>query len=173
MQILPHLKLIRTVVFDMDGVLTDGGLFIAEEGKWIRRMHVRDGYALQLAVKSGFRIVVISGSDSPPVTKRLQALGITDVFMKVTNKASFLQEYAAANNLSLGEMLFMGDDIPDYEVMQIVGVAACPADAVQEIKSISRYISPYAGGNGCVRDILEKILKLHNKWVLHTNTPST
>ena len=173
MHFLSHLKLIKTFVFDMDGVLTDGGLLIDDNDQWLRRMHVRDGYAIQLAVKSGFNVIVISGSNSPQVTERLKKLGVENVFMKVTEKAKFLREFAYRNNLTLGEMLFMGDDIPDYECMQLVGLACCPADAAPEIIDICKYISPFKGGYGCVRDIIEKVLKLNNKWILHTKTPST
>ena len=173
MHFLSHLKLIKTFVFDMDGVLTDGGLLIDDNDQWLRRMHVRDGYAIQLAVKSGFNVIVISGSNSPQVTERLKKLGVEYVFMKVTEKAKFLREFAYRNELTLGEMLFMGDDIPDYECMQLVGLACCPADAASEIIDICKYISPYKGGYGCVRDIIEKVLKLNNKWMLHTKIPST
>ena len=173
MHFLSQLKHIKTFVLDMDGVLTEGGMHIHENGQWIRRMNVRDGYALQLAVKSGFKVVVISGSDSPMVGARLTKLGIEHIFMKVTQKAAFLKEFALANNLALSEMLFMGDDIPDYECMQLVGLACCPADAAPEIISISRYVSPFKGGYGCVRDVIEKVLKLNNKWVLLTTTTST
>lgn len=173
MHFLSHLKLIKTFVFDMDGVLTDGGLLIDDKGQWLRRMHVRDGYAIQLAVKSGFNVIVISGSNSPQVTERLKKLGVEHVFMQVTEKAKFLREFAYRNNLTLSEMLFMGDDIPDYECLQLVGFACCPADAAPEIIKICKYISPYKGGYGCVRDIIEKVLKLNDKWILHTTTPST
>lgn len=173
MHFLSHLKLIKTFVFDMDGVLTDGGLLIDDKGQWLRRMHVRDGYAIQLAVKSGFNVIVISGSNSPQVTERLKKLGVEHVFMQVTEKAKFLREFAFRNSLTLSEMLFMGDDIPDYECLQLVGFACCPADAAPEIIKICKYISPYKGGYGCVRDIIEKVLKLNDKWILHTTTPST
>ncbi len=173
MHFLSHLKLIKTFVFDMDGVLTDGGMLIDNDNQWLRRMHVRDGYALQLAVKSGFQVIVISGSNSPQVAERLKILGVEHVFMKVTEKATFLRGFAAANNLSLSEMIFMGDDIPDYECMQLVGFACCPSDAAPEIIDICKYVSPFKGGYGCVRDIIEKVLKLNNKWILLTNTPST
>ena len=173
MHFLSHLKLIKTFVFDMDGVLTDGSLLIDDNGQWLRRMHVKDGYALQLAVKSGFEVIVISGSNSPQVTERLKKLGVEHVFMRVTEKAKFLREFAYRNDLTLGEMLFMGDDIPDYECLQLVGFACCPVDAVPEIKDICKYISPIKGGYGCVRDIIEKVLKLNDKWILHTTTPST
>jgi 3-deoxy-D-manno-octulosonate 8-phosphate phosphatase (KDO 8-P phosphatase) len=173
MHILSRLKLIKTFVFDMDGVLTDGSLIITNDNQWLRRMNVRDGYALQLAVKSGFNIIVISGSDSPQVAERLQKLGVTNVFMNVKEKEKFLQEFFLRNNLALSETLFMGDDIPDYSCMKIVGVAACPVDAAFEIKEIAAYISPLRGGYGCVRDVLEKVMKLNDKWALQSSIPST
>lgn len=173
MHILSRLKLIKTFVFDMDGVLTDGSLIITKDNQWLRRMNVRDGYALQLAVKSGFNIIVISGSDSPQVADRLQKLGVVNVFMNIKEKEKFLREFILKNELSLNETLFMGDDIPDYSCMKIVGIGACPADAAFEIKEIAAYISPLRGGYGCVRDVLEKVMKLNNKWTLQSSIPST
>ncbi|MEO6133925.1 MAG: HAD-IIIA family hydrolase [Ginsengibacter sp.] len=173
MYILPAFQNVKTFVFDMDGVLTDGGLYITEENKWLRKMHVRDGYALQLAIKSGYNIIVISGSDSPEVANRLNRLGVQHVFMGVKDKSTILQEWMLANNLELSESLFMGDDIPDYECMNLVGIATCPLDAVSEIKEVATYISPFCGGEGCVRDVIEKVMKLNGKWSLHTNTTST
>ncbi len=156
----------------MDGVLTDGSLLIDHENKWLRKMDIKDGYALQLAVKCGYRIVVISGSDAPPVTERLLKLGIRDVFMNVTDKENLLKKYLLENGLNISETLFMGDDIPDHQCMRIAGFACCPADAAVEIKKISSYISPIRGGYGCVRDVIEKVMKLNNNWPLHTSVPS-
>lgn len=173
MHILSRLKLIRTFVFDMDGVLTDGSLIITNDNQWLRRMNVRDGYALQLAVKSGFNIIVISGSDSPQVADRLRKLGVANVFMNIKEKEKFLREFFLRNKLTLSETLFMGDDIPDYSCMKIVGIAACPVDAAFEIKEMAAYISPLRGGYGCVRDVLEKVMKLNNKWTLQSSIPST
>ena len=173
MHILSRLKLIKTFVFDMDGWLTDGSLIITNDNQWLRRMNIRDGYALQLAVKSGFNIIVISGSDSPQVADRLQKLGVTNVFMNVKEKEKFLREFFLKNKLMLSETLFMGDDIPDYSCMKIVGIAACPVDAAFEIKEIAAYVSPLRGGYGCVRDVLEKVMKLNNKWTLQSSIPST
>lgn len=173
MNILSRLRFVKTFVFDMDGVLTDGTLFIEDDGQWVRRMHIKDGYALQLAVNLGYRIIVISGSESAPVEKRLQKLGVTDVFMKITDKKSFLTEYLSKNNISPGETLFMGDDMPDYNCMLMAGFACCPSDAAVEIKQISSYISPRRGGYGCVRDVIEKVLKLNNHWPSETYIPST
>jgi len=173
MHILSRFKLIKTFVLDIDGVLTDGSLVIDYENNWLRRMNIQDGYALQLAVKSGFGVIVISGSNSPEVKERLNRLGITDVFMKINDKETFIKELILRKNLALSEILYMGDDIPDYSCMKIVGIAACPADAAFEIKEIASYISPLRGGYGCVRDVIEKVLKLNSKWSLATTTPST
>ncbi|MEO8763596.1 MAG: HAD hydrolase family protein [Ginsengibacter sp.] len=173
MNILSRLRFVKAFVFDMDGVLTDGSLILEENGQWLRTMNTRDGYALQLAVKTGYRIVVISGSESAAVEKRLFKLGVTDVYMGITDKERFLKEYLTGNNISTSEILFMGDDIPDYNCMMIAGFACCPADAAPEIKKVSSYISTMRGGCGCVRDVIEKVLKLKDKWPLATNIPST
>ena len=162
--ILEQFRNITTFVFDMDGVLTDGMLFVFNNGEQVRRMNIKDGYALQLAIKKGYRIAIISGSDSPAVSIRLNKLGISDIYMKEENKMGRLLKYMEEHQLTKQEVLFMGDDIPDYEVMQYCGLACCPADAAGEIKRISKYISPVKGGEGCVRDVIEKVLKINNHW---------
>lgn len=173
MQILSLFKFIKTFVFDMDGVLTDGEIIVDSKNNWLRKMNIRDGYALQLAARSGFQIVVISGSNSAFVHDRLNRLGVKEVFMNVKNKEDFLINYAREKSLSLDELLFMGDDIPDYFCMKSAAIAACPADAAFEIKEIASYISPFNGGCGCVRDVIEKVLKLNGKWILDNQIPST
>ena len=165
--------MVNTVIFDLDGVLTDGSLIVDADGNWLRRMNIRDGYALQLAIKAGYNVVIISGSESVPVAERLNKLGITEVFMKVIDKEKFLKEYLLKNNYKIPEVLYMGDDIPDYSFMQIAGFACCPADAAFEIKKISSYISPLSGGKGCVRDVIEKVLKLNNHWPLDSSVAAT
>ena len=171
MNILSSFKSIHTFVFDMDGVLTDGNLYIEKED-WVRRMNTRDGYALQLAVKSGYNVVVISGSESIPVDHRLRKLGLTDIYMKITDKEGCLKDYVVKNNCKPNEILCMGDDIPDYNFMQMAGLICCPANATVEIKKISHYISPLNGGDGCVRDVIEKVMKLNNNWPLNTSIAS-
>jgi 3-deoxy-D-manno-octulosonate 8-phosphate phosphatase (KDO 8-P phosphatase) len=173
MQILSLFKFIKTFAFDMDGVLTDGNIIVDEKNNWLRKMNIRDGYALQLAIRSGFEIVVISGSNSTFVHERLNKLGVKEVFMDVKNKEDFLKNYVEEKNISLNQLLFMGDDIPDYFCMKMAGIAACPADAAFEIKEIASYISPFNGGSGCVRDVIEKVLKLNHEWTLENNIPST
>ena len=169
---LKSFQTISTFVFDVDGVLTDGTLLVTDNGLMLRRMHVKDGYALQLAIKSGYSLIIISGSNSPQVKERLLKLGVTNVFMNVEHKLEKLQEVLSEHKLKKDDILYMGDDIPDLEVMQYCGLACCPADAVAEVKSISKYISPLKGGEGCVRDVIEKTMKLQGKWRLDVNTRS-
>lgn len=159
------LKNISTFVFDYDGVMTDGVIILSEQGEPLRTANVRDGYALQLAVKKGYRVAIISGGRSKTVYKRLQALGITDVFLGVDHKIDVFEKYLKENNISRDKVVYMGDDIPDFHVMQHAAVPACPADAAEEIKSISKYISHFKGGKGCVRDIIEQVLKLQQNWM--------
>ena len=135
-------------------------------------MNIKDGYALQLAVKKGYRVLAISGADSPAAELRLHKLGITDVFTKVENKKEKLNEYIEQHKLKSEEVLFMGDDIPDYDVMQLVGLSCAPSDAIAEIRHIAKYISPYNGGDGCVRDVIEKVLKLNGHWHIDTSLAS-
>lgn len=161
---LHQFKNINTIVLDVDGVLTDGTLLIMPGGLMVRRMNIKDGYALQLAVKKGYHIAVISGGDSPEVKDRLQKLGITDVYMKVQDKLSVLQEYLLLNGLEAANTAYMGDDMPDYDVMKEVGLPTCPADAAVEIKTLSAYVSPLNGGAGCVRDVIEKIMRVRGDW---------
>ena len=158
------LQTINTFIFDYDGVLTDGKVLVINENEQLRSANVKDGYALQYAVKKGYRICVISGGKSLSMTQRMESLGITDVFLGVENKIEKYNSYIAENNIDKLQVLYMGDDIPDYEVMLNVGVATCPADAVMEIKAIADYISDAKGGEGCVRDIIEQVLRLHDNW---------
>lgn len=172
MNVLEKFKTIKTFVFDVDGVLTDGSLLVLDDGQQARTMNIKDGYALQLAVKKGYRVVVISGGTSDAVKMRLEKLGVKDCFLKVDNKKEKLIEYVATYGLKWEEILFMGDDIPDYTSMQLTGLPCCPADAAQEIKQVSHYISPIAGGKGCARDVIEKVLKLNGHWDLDTTVAS-
>ncbi|WP_212002748.1 HAD family hydrolase [Chitinophaga sp. HK235] len=166
MNILALFKPITTFVLDVDGVLTDGTLQLLPGGEMSRKMNIKDGYALQLAVKKGYRVVIISGGKSESVVSRLQGLGIKDIYTGIHDKKEKLQDYVFEHDLAWNEILYMGDDIPDYQVMQLVALPVCPADAVPEIKSISRYVSPVPGGHGCVREVIEKVLKLNNHWLM-------
>lgn len=170
--LLQLFKAVKVFVFDVDGVLTDGSLLLLEDGQMARRMNIRDGYALQLAVKHGYHVAVISGGASEAVRERLRKLGVKDVFMQATDKKKQLSEYLREHQLSPHQVLFMGDDIPDYEAMKEAGLPCCPADAAPEIKQVSLYISPVPGGQGCARDVIEKVMKLNNHWVIDTSVAS-
>jgi len=156
---------VKTFIFDYDGVMTNGNLLLQMEGQPLRFANVKDGFVLQLAIKLGYRVVIISGGLSPSVENRFEALGIKDVFLGVRDKLSVLNEYIENHKIDLEAIVYMGDDIPDYRVMKEVGVPVCPADAVEEIKKISIYISDKNGGEGCVRDIIEQVLKVQGKWM--------
>lgn len=167
---LPNVK---TIVLDIDGVLTDGTISILPSGEQVRTMHTKDGYAMQLAIKKGYRIAIISGGKSSESTRsRLKDLGVTDVFLGVENKLEVLEDYAAEHNIDLQNTLYMGDDIPDYEVLKVVGVPTCPKDAVHEIKDICIYISDKDGGKACVRDVIEQIMRSQGTWEHAGNTQS-
>ncbi|ULQ57567.1 HAD-IIIA family hydrolase [Flavihumibacter rivuli] len=172
MSLINSFKQITTFVLDVDGVLTDGTIWIYDDGQMVRRMNIKDGYALQLAIKKGYRILVISGGTSEAVRLRLNKLGITDVFLKVEDKIAVLEAYREKHSLHWMEMLYMGDDIPDYGVMKMAGLACAPADAAPEIKHIAHYISPYKGGEGCVREVIEKVMKLRGDWSIDLTVSS-
>jgi 3-deoxy-D-manno-octulosonate 8-phosphate phosphatase (KDO 8-P phosphatase) len=163
---------ITTFIFDVDGVLTDGTLFVFDNGEQVRRMNIKDGYALQLAVKKGYRVAIFSGGISESVISRLKKLGITDVFMNVKDKKSGVLEYIQKHDITWNEVLFMGDDIPDYAVMSEAALPCAPCDAVPEIKQVAKYISSFPGGRGCVRDVIEKVLKVKDDWDLDVTIPS-
>ncbi|CAI8358487.1 MAG: 3-deoxy-D-manno-octulosonate 8-phosphate phosphatase KdsC [Flavobacterium sp. SCGC AAA160-P02] len=164
-----QLSKINTLIFDVDGVLTNGMVTVMPDGQLIRQMNIKDGYALQSAVKAGFHICVISGGKNEGVKKRLYNLGIKDVYLGVHNKIEKFNELANMYNLNPENVLYMGDDIPDYPVMKLVGIPCCPNDAAEEIQRISRYISDKKGGEGCVRDIIEQILRVQGKWDVNFN----
>ena len=164
MSIAPFLERINTFIFDVDGVLTDGYVLVLENGLQARRMNIKDGYALQLAVKKGYRLVILSGAPVSPVVDRLNKLGITEVYMGIHDKKEFITSYIRQHDLLKDELLFMGDDIPDLDAMEVTGLSACPADAVPEILEVAKYVSPIPGGNGCVRDVIEMVMKIQGKW---------
>lgn len=161
---LTRLHQVKAFVLDIDGVLTDATVHVTETGEQLRRFNVRDGYAIQLAIKRGFKICAISGGKSQGALLRLNTLGMTDVYLGIAKKIDTYNKFIQDNAFSPEEILYMGDDIPDLPVMQLAGVPVCPADAVEEVKAISMYISPKGGGEGCVRDVIEKVLKVQGKW---------
>ena len=156
---------VTTFVFDYDGVMTDGTVFSSPDGTPWRATNVKDGYALQLASKLGYNVAVISGAVCPSTIVRMNSLGVTDVFTGIPDKVLKLNEYMEAKGLKPEEIIFMGDDIPDLNVMQCVGLPACPADAVPEVQKISKFVSEKAGGKGAVRDVIERVLKAQGKWM--------
>jgi 3-deoxy-D-manno-octulosonate 8-phosphate phosphatase (KDO 8-P phosphatase) len=166
------LNKIDTVILDVDGVLTDGTVTLMPDGSQIRKMHTKDGYAMQLAVKKGIKIFIISGGRDAMVRKRLEGLGINGVYLGVKDKVEKLEDLILMNDLKLDNIAYMGDDMPDYDPMKLVGLATCPKDSCADIRSISDYISPFEGGKGCVRDLLEQILKVKGLWQDNSNTKS-
>lgn len=166
------LKQIKAFVFDCDGVLTDGSITLMPDGSQVRKMSTRDGYALQLAVKKCYVVALITGGSSAAVKSRMNRLGVHDVYLACHNKVEALNELINIYDLNPEEILYMGDDMPDYEVMQEVGLPTCPDNAAQEIKNISDYISHKKGGEGCVRDVIEQTMKVQGKWMNDTLTPS-
>ena len=172
MNVLEHFQDISTFVFDVDGVLTDGSVLLLDNGLQARTMNVKDGLALQMALKNGYNVLVISGGSSAPVINRLQYLGLTEIHLGLKDKLKFLEGYIQQNQLKWNQTLFMGDDLPDIPVLEKVGLPCCPADAVIEVRKISKYISPVNGGYGCVRDVIEKVLKLNDHWKYHSDISS-
>ena len=158
------LSSVKTFVFDVDGVMTSGTVLLTLDNEMLRSMHVKDGYALQLAIRKGYKIMIISGGNCKAVRARFALLGVEDIYLGVSNKLEVFNRFMNEKNVDPAHILYMGDDIPDYEVMSLVGVPACPADAAQEIKNISKYISAFKGGEGCVRDVIEQVMKVHGTW---------
>ena len=156
---------ITTFVFDVDGVLTDGSVFVNTTGEMLRTMNIRDGYALKAAVDNGYNVCIISGGSNEGVRVRLRNLGITDIHLGTPDKVATFDEYTDVYSILPEQVLYMGDDIPDYHVMQLVGLPTCPQDACPEIKAISKYISHNNGGQGAVRDVIEQVMKVQGKWM--------
>jgi len=159
------LKRIRAFAFDVDGVLSDPKVHLSADGLLLRTMNTKDGYAIQYAVKRGYPIAIITGGRTESVGERFANLGVQDIYLGASDKIRDFSEFRDKYGLTNEEILFMGDDLPDYEIMKVCGVPCCPADAVEEIKSLSVYISHVKGGDGCVRDIIEQVLRLHGKWM--------
>ncbi len=158
---------ITTFIFDIDGVLTDGSVAVTNEGEMLRTMNIRDGYALKAAVESGYNVCIISGGSNEGVRVRLRNLGITDIHLGSPDKVETYKEYIELYNIQPEQVLYMGDDIPDFHVMKLVGLPTCPQDASPEIKAISKYISHKNGGKGAVREVIEQVMKVQGKWNLH------
>lgn len=159
---------IDTLVFDVDGVLTNGMITITTDGQMYRNMNIKDGYALRSAVLAGYNVCIISGGSNEGVRKRLEGLGITDIYLGAHQKMIQFEEYCTGKNIDYSTVLYMGDDIPDLPVMQQVGLACAPQDAAPEIKDVAEYISQIKGGDGCVRDVIEQVMRVQGKWATQT-----
>jgi 3-deoxy-D-manno-octulosonate 8-phosphate phosphatase (KDO 8-P phosphatase) len=158
---------ITTFIFDIDGVLTDSSVHITPTGEMLRIMNIRDGFAMKAAIESGYHVCIISGGSNEGVRIRLQNLGITDIYLGTPDKVKSFNEYCGIYHIKPEHVLYMGDDIPDYHVMQLVGLPTCPQDASPEIKAISNYISHKNGGKAAVRDVIEQVMKVQGKWHLY------
>lgn len=157
---------IRAFVFDVDGVLSAGQILINESGELLRSTNTKDGFALQFAIRQGFPVGIITGGNSTAVVTRYSNLGVEHIYLKSKNKVKDLTDFIQKTGIPANQILYMGDDIPDLKVMQMVGMPTCPKDAVAQIKEIAAYISQQNGGQGCVRDVIEQTLRSQNKWEL-------
>lgn len=156
---------IRAFAFDIDGVLSASCVPMNDNGEPLRMVNIKDGYAIQLAARIGYPIAIITGCKTESVRVRYESLGVKDIYLGASRKSGPFEDFLKRNNLCAEEVLYMGDDIPDYEIMKRCGIAACPADAAPEIKAISHYVSDRKGGDGCVRDVMEQVLKVQNNWL--------
>lgn len=156
---------IKAIIFDVDGVLSANTIPMDDEGMPLRTLNIKDGYAIQLAAKMGLRCAIMTGGRSEAISKRYEYLGMEDIFMGCSVKLQTYELFLKKYGLDDAEVIYMGDDIPDYEIMKRVGCPCCPADACVEINEISKYVSPYTGGNGCARDVLEQVLKAKGLWL--------
>ena len=161
-----YLSQITTFIFDVDGVLTDGSIQISSNGELLRTMNIKDGFAMKHARDQGYRVCVISGGKNEGVRHRLRGLGLTDIYLGCEDKVEQMEEFFDLYDIRPEEVLYMGDDIPDLYPMQKVGLPASPQDAAAEIKEISLYVSHRKGGRGCVRDVIEQVMKVQGKWTL-------
>ncbi len=159
-----YLNQITTFIFDVDGVFTDGSVLITSTGEMLRKMNVKDGYALKTALQKGYNVCIISGGTNEGVRNRLKGLGVTDIYLGAHHKTDPLEEYLDVYNIKPENVVYMGDDLPDIPPMKMVQLATCPQNAVAEVKVISDYVSHKNGGEGCVRDIIEQVLKVRGDW---------
>lgn len=160
-----NLKQIRAIIFDVDGVLSCSTIPMDENGLPLRTINIKDGYAIQLAKKMGLRIAIMTGATGENIIKRYQYLGVEDIYISCANKKDFYMSFLLKYKLQQNQIIYVGDDIPDYEVMNLCGCPCCPSDAATEIKEISLYVSDRKGGMGCARDIIEQVLKAQGIWL--------
>jgi len=160
-ELMPQIK---NFIFDVDGVLTDGKLHVTQDGQLLRQMNAKDGFALKIALENGYKVCIITGGNDPGVKKRFQDLGVTDIYMNTWHKMEAFDEYCDIYNLNKEEICYMGDDLPDLPVMNEVGLSAAPCDADHQVQQNADYISRAKGGEGCVRDIIEQIMRVQGTW---------
>ena len=172
MNVLAEFKKVTTFIFDIDGVLTDGTLLVLRDGLQARQMHVKDGFGLQMAMKKGYNVFVISGGVSEELKIRLEYLGLKEIHIGIADKTKFVAELLKSKKIKWDEVLYMGDDLPDIALLKKVGLSCCPADAANELKSVVKYISSFNGGWGCVRDVIEKVLRVNGHWQYETDVAS-
>ncbi len=156
----------EALIFDVDGVMTDGGIIPLADGDFMRKYNAKDGYAIAYAVRMGLRIGIITGGRGESLRRRLDMLGLTKIYMDCMDKIAALEAFCAEQGVDPERVVYMGDDIPDLECMRAVGIPVCPADAAAEVIEASRYVSEFAGGQGCVRDIVEQVLRAQGRWAL-------
>ena len=160
---------IRAFIFDVDGVLTDGRVLVTTSGKMHRSMNTKDGFAMKFALTNGYKIAIISGGTNEGVRDRFEELGVQKVYLGVHQKDDSFDDFVKENNLNSSEVLYMGDDIPDLSVMEKSGLSTCPKDAVTDVKDAADYISHKKGGDGCVREIIEQVLRVKGDWPFGKN----
>ncbi len=163
---MPNFSKITTFIFDVDGVLTDGTVHSYADGEHSRTFFIKDGYAMEKAMQSGYNIIIISGGFEKGVHNRLTFLGVKDIFLGVKDKLELFNTIKKDKNLNEDQILYMGDDIPDYKMLKLVGLPTCPNDAANDIKEICKYVSPFNGGRGAARDVIEKVMKSQGKWLM-------
>lgn len=159
------LRLIKAIIFDVDGVLSAETITLSADGEPLRTVNIKDGYAIQLAVKMGLRVVILTGGRTEAVRLRYERLGVEDIHMACAVKIRAYDEFLEKYKLTDAEVMYMGDDVPDLEIMRRVGCPVCPQDACPDIKDVSLYVSPYRGGYGCGRDVIEQTLRAQDKWL--------
>ena len=164
MEFFDRVEKIKGMIFDVDGVLTDGKLLLLENGEWLRTMDIKDSFAISHATESRFPLAIITGSDSQAITNRIASLGVENYYNNVDNKASVIEQFMLQFGFHFSEIMYMGDDIPDLPILKLAGLAVCPQDACQEVKAVSHYITQAKGGNGAVREIIEIVMKSKKMW---------
>lgn len=162
----PDFGAITTFIFDVDGVLTDGSVISFASGEHVRNFYIKDGYAIEKALQAGYNIIIISGGFEEGVKNRLTFLGVKDIFLGIKDKVALFTTYTKDKHINRECILYMGDDIPDYKMLKLAGLPTCPADAATDIKEICTYVSPFPGGRGAVRDVIERVMKAQGKWLI-------